>query len=1155
MRSGVESTVLIACVKALAVAGLACMAAASPAVKADESAPRPAILAVYSYFTQESVGAAARPWLAGLRQDGYEVKVVLNPRDVTRELLQQFNVLLLLDLGRYDPADKADSGDYQAANVFGKSELTRLRELVNWYLGEGGSVFAFANTIPPLTDSTDSRGGMVELLEGFGAWPLFEQVIDARHVYQQPGSIRFSYDWTTNVGSSPLLEGVRTIYYPAMRFWCSPSTAPLALSDEWDVLVRGMESAASHGPVMTGAYHAPSFPASSKGSYEQAPPLVAVRQIGKGRMALSGIHSFFSLVWEGHPVAEDICPTRGDGVVPSDTRRLYRNILRWLAEPSVGQKRPGGYQTSPDELKAAAAPPDWGKRDPIDWSGVAISEQPRSFKGVVGAHTGGGGGKGTVADWVNAARAAGLDWLAFTDDFTRLSPASWEALKAACHEASGEDFLAVPGFEIRDIAGNRWVQFGVHLDFPRREILDEEGKRIKDAQNFFFYSLTPPTAPIDVSHNPHPPHCYRFLNAFAIFTHQDGQLLDECLPEYLVKQWQEQELEPIAVNLLHAPGQLTDAVNLPLTRVRARSADELRRFFVEPSWRPWSSYVSGGPEILAWEGFHVTRSTLGEYYVPGTERWRVHLKVRSDAGLKEVRIHDGRDLYARFLPEGKSEFNVELDGLHDKSRRLVAIAEDLAGGRAITHTILIVDYLGRLQICSDRNNAIPNSIIQGDGGRPVMYTAATMWDFGRYPEWSAPRPAEDFYFLGLPGLDGGFGGATVGIQPQLHLVDGSRTGELFCRLGSDIASRDSIVQKWEGQHEFLTGEWVRPILNLTPYIPYQPLRDYHVLVREVSLIKRVHDMSLVVIEGRVKFLRDVRFTDEYPSVRVATMWPEPAPGENDHFALVVPGGKAISGMLPPADRPFQLQAAVPAGSYFATFPGTTRSAHGVLVLDEGYSLSVNASYGFVRANVDLHFPGREFAGGEELPWRLLFMVGGLTSPGTNEPFEWIRTSLGLSGPPAYEVEVSRGRLMGTKLFLDLEAADGGAQVSLSQARLPVRLPIRIFGLNPRWSTALYDHERGELVPFGVGEDGVGYASVDLDRGPAEVYLGNLATCDIPELNLWVVEEGAAVKITAQDPLDRPVTATVRLAEGYTRVAPFVRKVTVPPGGLVTLQAQ
>ena len=119
--------------------------------------------------------------------------------------------------------------------------------------------------------------------------------------------------------------------------------------------------------------------------------------------------------------------------------------------------------------------------------------------------------------------------------------------------------------------------------------------------------------------------------------------------------------------------------------------------------------------------------------------------------------------------------------------------------------------------------------------------------------------------------------------------------------------------------------------------------------------------------------------------------------------------------------------------------------------------------------------------------------------------------------------------------------------------MPVsRLPIRIYGLNPNWSAAVYDRQRKELIPFGFADE-VGYASVNTRRGDSDVYMGNLVTCDNPDLRLWVVEEGPSrIKVTAHNPTDNEIKATIKRGLGYERVPMFKRQVTVPPGNSVDL---
>jgi len=863
---------------------------------------------------------------------------------------------------------------------------------------------------------------------------------------------------------------------------------------------------------------------------------------------VSGLSHYMSLLWQGHPAAEDICISRGDGVTPSDTGRLLANLYRWLAEPSLAGQDLGGYSAPP--LAATGPPSDWGGAEPIDWGKVSLGEQSQALAGIIGAHTQDGGGAGTVAEWAEAAKRAGLDWLAFTEDFTRLTPEKWEALREACRRATDENFMAVPGIDIYDHGGNRWVQFGPNLRWWPAAWLTEDGKRMKDSQNFGLSQGLPPTAPICIKTNGHPPWSYRFLSAFSVLTGERGKIIDEALDAYLIVQEQEDECQPIAVNLMYDPSDLAQAARFPRTYLRAPGL-EGRNWFVEPGWRPWTSYVSSGPRILAWDGFNLTRSTLGEYYVPGTERWRVRLKTQAEAGLKEIRVYDGTDLYARYLLQG-TEADLTIEGLHDKSRRLVAVITDRQGGQAVAHCLLIADFLGRLQMCSDRNNTMPNSIVKGDEGKPIMYVPATMIDKGRWPAVAA-RPAVDSYYLGLPGWDGGFGWSGFGAEPGVALEGWKRQGFYFGRTGSVVVGKHIIIQNWRIENEYLPVPSGRTpeTINLTPYIPFQPLKPYTAEVREVALVKRAHDTSLTLVEGKLTFKQDAVFDPQArPSLQLGSMWPTPKPGEYDHFALVLPGRRALAGMLPPKEKPFTWEGPVPPGSYYCLFPCLT-GAQGLMVLDEGYSMRVEGAENWVRGYVNMNRPGERVAAGTVLPYRFLCLVGDYDGPATNAEFEWVRESLGITGRPAYEVEASQGKVRDTRLFLDLDAEGGGFTGILRKTtdqRLPVRLPVRVYGLNPHWSAAVYDRQRKTLEPFGIG-DGVGYLSVDLDQGPADVYIGNLATCDQPEMRLWVLEEGPdRVRVVAQNPTDHELTATVKPGLGYTRVPPFARSITVSAGG-------
>ncbi len=134
----------------------------------------------------------------------------------------------------------------------------------------------------------------------------------------------------------------------------------------------------------------------------------------------------------------------------------------------------------------------------------------------------------------------------------------------------------------------------------------------------------------------------------------------------------------------------------------------------------------------------------------------------------------------------------------------------------------------------------------------------------------------------------------------------------------------------------------------------------------------------------------------------------------------------------------------------------------------------------------------------------------------------------------------------------MEAQDGGFTGILSQARLPLsRLPIRVYGLNPHWSAAVWDRGKKELTPFGFSE-GVGYASGNTRAGDLDVYIGSLATCNHPDLRLWVVEDRPGqITVTAHNPTDEEISAVVKRGAGYDRVPAFDKPVAVPAGSRVS----
>ena len=164
----------------------------------------------------------------------------------------------------------------------------------------------------------------------------------------------------------------------------------------------------------------------------------------------------------------------GDGNVGSDYGKLQERIYRWVAEPASKAGIPGGYVERP---KSPAIDPAL-ETTPIDWAKFAPGTGGSApFRGLIGACTQDGGGSGTVAEYVAAAAKAGLQFIAFAEDFTRLNAEKWEAFKKTCREASSKSVVAIPGFLYRDKLNARWVALG-DFAFPLKGRLSSDGKRM-----------------------------------------------------------------------------------------------------------------------------------------------------------------------------------------------------------------------------------------------------------------------------------------------------------------------------------------------------------------------------------------------------------------------------------------------------------------------------------------------------------------------------------------------------------------------------------------------------------------------------------------------------------------------------------------------------
>ena len=378
------------------------------------------------------------PLVAELRKAGFLIDNI-GIQNLTPEKMRQYNVLIFPDFPAADPMVKPEEQNFVRVHP---DLLKRLNPAVDEYVKQGGGVVVYAWASQ---GSMSAIHSINKLLEPWGAAQLHEQVWDPQRQYHYKQLFVHNYAWTDNLTKHPLTAGLKRVYY-LLDGSRGPTTWTFNLSNDWIRLVCGDAAARSvpGNPTVDGS---PNFFLDRKGTYDSAPPIIAVRDYGKGRIAVIGITPVVTVFGARYVGYGNVVMDVGDGNLGSDYGKLQERIYRWAAEPASKAGSPGGYvekpQTPAHNPNLMAAPIDWTKFD----SGAA---GPMPFRGLIGACTQDGGGSGTVAQYVAAAGKAGLQFIGFTEDFTLLDAKKWEAFRRTCRDASTKRVMAIPGFLYRD---------------------------------------------------------------------------------------------------------------------------------------------------------------------------------------------------------------------------------------------------------------------------------------------------------------------------------------------------------------------------------------------------------------------------------------------------------------------------------------------------------------------------------------------------------------------------------------------------------------------------------------------------------------------------------------------------------------------------------
>lgn len=1024
-----------------------------------------------------------------LKAEGITVVIQPLSAPISLEQMKLFELVVVPDF------DGVSAPTFLPRQVVENLTARRNLALLQQYVREGGGMF-----FSPLMagGGAEVSEGSETLLAPWGAHLITGQVRDTAHA-----AAKLPYSWTTAFGKSPITQGVTKLWYPTnqLRWDDAYATVPYALDGkDWQVIARGMPGSMG----AKGIQYTTWVPLDGV----QAPPIEAVRTVEKGRVAVFSIAPFYTLTYAFSPdqrgwvgesntgLLDGIVLEKGDEAAdaPSDGWTLLMNTFRWLAES--GQKAGFGNYTKEAFAKLPTPAPESFPA----WMGWREGNGGTPVKVLVGARSAASDGAGTVQEYADAARQAGYGVLAMTETFEKMDPKAWPAFVKACDAATDDKLIVMPGLDIADIFGNRFLVIGTRI-YPEKFMLSEDGKALKQAQYLSLGFGTHFTVIARPSSTPMPYQLYKFFAGIAVCTYKGGKLVDDGLLPY---EWQVNNVSmplPLAVHELYSPAEVARdaAPDLHQTYVLAGTPQNAVWYLRPGMAHHWESpalfLVSAGPMVRTLNGGQI----IAEDDVPITD-------VRAISEYVPVR---------RWTPK-ENRVDLSFNLPPNQFYPLFFHLTDAKGRTAITPIVRLQWAPGYLFRCSDRQNFF---------GFAVNYTGAILPDvdinlpvFGTnegkslWASQGGPRRGENM----TPLIEFPFASNAVTI------TDANIDQRYFNALWEDVVfdgkagqgtTRSRVYEArvryydyhYESYDQF-KGSSARPMMvvqaDIRLRIPVTPEGDVFPVITGVK--------------GQPEYeYRDPK-TGETMAGRLTQGYLDlPVGGRAEEFVALTPGFRVLpNGRIGFAASEW-VSGALPAGTtwsgrYVKMPPAKVKTMRVLL------GLTGNPPYGLTLARGTLkqllYTAEIDAANGA---------VAGAVKPASAPP------SPAKPGEPDAEN--------------DPAAAPAAPPMTYA-------LPLCIAGMNGNWDNRVW-REDGALTPFGVFE-GIGYARLDVTKG-GKFYADPLVTAkSTPALRITVLAwDDKGIKLELNNPTDAPMEATLETPAEITGKFALHQQVSMPAGSM------
>jgi hypothetical protein len=1131
------------------------------------------------FASPNGAGSLDLTYLTELNRRGFEIDYTETLAELTSDRIAPFDVVVLfVSPDAYATRDGSPSDP---------AHVEAFQRLIDEYLKVGGGVLM----IPALTGSV--RPALSELSDRWGARVAAEQIVETDPAQQgtisrmrHGGTLAF----TDQVSPSPITTGVRGVWYPTSPAFSTAMTMPLVLTPEWQVVLRASKTSTTRPLELDPILEARAAPVLRRATPEKAAPLFAVRPLHSGRLAMVAEWPQFSIGAGTKWLYDRAVLERGVGGKPSDFGRLLENCLRWLAAPSLERRGDTHYrmpQTRLEPPNARASVRAQFRAAPLDYDLAALATSRRHkelklYRGLIGAQTTERGrARWSVQAFAKAARLGRLDFVVFLEPLDQLTPQSLAQLIRDCAANSGPDLLLLAGYSVTSNIGSRMFFFGAEPPFPPDNLLTGPSRRVlyvqqQDASGAFtgygtgyeswmlssFHDRPAQIGYYDFGHSKggvEVPDARQY-SAVGLRYFRGGKLIEEVEHDYRLAAAATIAPSPLTVHEVSSPQELLrEARNRRgLTHITAFNLDVAGDYGVMgrglrwlTQYRPSAAFPSSGPVIWEWSATSRAVTYGGEGYAPERSVVLAPLSVSSDVGLKELTLHDGPRLFMRLELGGASAFSHTLVLDANLSRNLILTLRDRAGGTAISypHRIWPEGALAPI-FCSDHvNDCAGMRLARGPWSPPLTSApaippseAGDTWDGGPVPVMSSIL-AEDTLPI-VTTAERTFDAHRLASIPVLDFADEASVGTRAVRDREYASELKSVINPWHTLGPIAAGV---PTLRVTQLSRQWAMRTEGALPTGWAAHAVRRGVSVSMLRSETQVTRALRATKVSlariqirPEARIITF-----KQTSDGYEL----GTFAAGTEEVILRP---------GDGFALV-GKDLNAHvffnreSELALNFEQTLELTATHD-ARAS----FPGQKI---------YMELVSHAFALDVNVDEAFLRHYLATLREPV-DVTVRRGRREPSPGLFELAVQDGAVEVVARKAPSPATLPLRVTGLNARWSAGVFQKAGPSLGFYGTGAnryralavdaEGVAISPLHIDHGDNHVVLGHPITAHPAgeALHIQVTCLGGDPKrwhVSVNNPTHQRIRAVLRQSMDLPGLAFEERTLTLAAGELRDLQ--